>query len=100
MHAIVLSSYESLNVYNFPSQCCSPWEGMEMGLRVNSPSPFRGNSMTAAPLRAEMMVTAGAPQLRTTTGTHPMASALKLVLNVICVFVCYHNTPSSNGRGG
>lgn len=39
--------------------------------------------MTAAPLRAEMTAIVGAPRRRTTTGTRPTASALKLVQSII-----------------
>lgn len=70
---------QSKCAYCFVLQYFSRWVGMEMVLPVNSPSPSRGKSMTAAPLRVGMMVTAGVPQLRTMTVTKAMDSAQKQV---------------------
>lgn len=47
--------------------------------------------MMDAPLRAEMMVTAGVPLLRIMTATKRMAFALKLVSGVSCVVSYSHN---------
>lgn len=64
---------------------------MQKGLHVNSPSTFRGKSMMDAPLRAEMMVTAGVPLLRIMIATKRMAFVLKLVSGVSCVVSYSHN---------
>ena len=56
----------------------SPWVEMQRALHASSPSPFKERSMTAAPRRAGMMVTAGVPLLRTTTETKAMGFVLKL----------------------
>lgn len=70
-------------IITFSLQCYSPWVEMQMALPASFLLHSRATSTTPAPLRAGTMVTAGVPLLRTTTGTRPTGSALKLVGGVV-----------------
>lgn len=75
----VCALLNALFLSTFALQCSSPWVETPMAPHVNSPSPSRVRSMTAAPPRAEMTAIAGVQQQRIMTRTKPMASALKPV---------------------